>query len=160
MRHPQHGNILLPGVAMDNVIDVALVSVIQRAGDFVQQQRLRQELQVTDQRDALLFPPDSSAIDLVSVSGESPNRVRSSVNFLDQAFGCGCARGKPDCRTPCRQTGTAFARSMTPAGDSFPVKAWRYLFLQTGWFPPLGPVAKPRFSGGCFCRSRRGQLSV
>lgn len=56
MRHPQHGNILLPGVAMDNVIDVALVSVIQRAGDFVQQQRLRQELQVTDQRDALLFP--------------------------------------------------------------------------------------------------------
>lgn len=36
-------------------------------------------------------PPDSSAIDLVSVSGESPNRVRSSVNFLDQAFGCGCA---------------------------------------------------------------------
>ncbi|MCU3053394.1 PTS system mannose/fructose/sorbose family transporter subunit IID, partial [Enterobacter roggenkampii] len=27
-------------------------------------------------------PPDSSAIDLVSVSGESPNRVRSSVNFF------------------------------------------------------------------------------
>lgn len=98
-------------------------------------------------------PPDSSAIDLVSVSGESPNRVRSSVNFFGSGVWLRMCQGKPDCRTPCRQTGTAFARSMTPAGDSFPVKAWRYLFLQTGWFPPLGSVAKPRFSGGCFCRN-------
>lgn len=92
MRHPQHGNILLPGVAMDNVIDVALVSVIQRAGDFVQQQRLRQELQVTDQRDALLFPSRQfgDRFGQRLRRKPEPGQIVGKL-FSDQAFGCGCA---------------------------------------------------------------------
>lgn len=41
VRHPQHGNILLPDVAMNNLVNVALVDVIERAGNFVQQKHLR-----------------------------------------------------------------------------------------------------------------------
>lgn len=37
MRHPQHGNILLADVTMNDFIDVALVGIIERAGDLIEQ---------------------------------------------------------------------------------------------------------------------------
>jgi hypothetical protein len=41
---------------MNNVIHILFITFVQRAGNFIQQQHLRQKLQIADQRNALLFP--------------------------------------------------------------------------------------------------------
>ena len=55
VRHPQHRHIFLANVAMYKLIYIPLIGFIQRAGDFIEQQNFGQKLQITNERDALLF---------------------------------------------------------------------------------------------------------